>query len=97
MPFIANTADQQKQMLAEMGLTMEKLFSDIPKGLLCGQLNLPDGLPEQEVRGVLAELSGKNSIDLTLFLGGGFYDHFIPAAVYSIISRSEFYTAYTPY
>jgi glycine cleavage system pyridoxal-binding protein P len=50
MPFIANTAEQQKQMLAEMGLTMEKLFSDIPKGLLCGQLNLPEGLPEQEVR-----------------------------------------------
>jgi glycine dehydrogenase subunit 1 len=97
MPFIANTDEQRKQMLAETGLTMEKLFSDIPKKLLCGKLNIGEGLPEQEVRGVLAELAGKNSIDLTLFLGGGFYDHFIPAAVYSIISRSEFYTAYTPY
>jgi glycine dehydrogenase subunit 1 len=97
MPFIANTDEQQKKMLAEMGLTMEGLFSDIPKKLLCGKLNIGEGLPEQEVRGVLAELAGKNSIDLTLFLGGGFYDHFIPAAVYSIISRSEFYTAYTPY
>jgi glycine dehydrogenase subunit 1 len=97
MPFIANTAEQQKQMLAEMKLTMEELFSDIPKKLLCGKLNIGEGLPEQEVRGVLAELAGKNSINLTLFLGGGFYDHFIPAAVYSIISRSEFYTAYTPY
>jgi glycine dehydrogenase subunit 1 len=97
MPFIANTDEQRKQMLAEIGLTMEKLFSDIPKNLLCGKLNLPDGLAEQEVRGVLAELADKNSIDLTLFLGGGFYDHFIPAAVYSIVSRSEFYTAYTPY
>ena len=97
MPFIANTDEQRRQMLAEMGLTMEKLFSDIPKGLLCGELNLPQGLTEQEVRGAVAELAGKNSINLTLFLGGGFYDHFIPAAVYSIISRSEFYTAYTPY
>jgi glycine dehydrogenase subunit 1 len=97
MPFIANTDKQRKQMLAEIGLSMEKLFSDIPKGLLCGEMNIGEGLAEQEVRNVLAELAGKNSIDLTLFLGGGFYDHFIPAAVYSIISRSEFYTAYTPY
>jgi glycine dehydrogenase subunit 1 len=97
MPFIANTDEQQKQMLADIGLTMEGLFGDIPKKLLCGKLDIGDGLTEQEVRGVLAELAGKNSINLTLFLGGGFYDHFIPAAVYSIISRSEFYTAYTPY
>jgi glycine dehydrogenase subunit 1 len=97
MPFIANTDEQRRQMLAEIGLTMEELFSDIPKKLLCGKLDIGEGLTEQEVRGVLAELAGKNSINLTLFLGGGFYDHFIPAAVYSIISRSEFYTAYTPY
>ena len=97
MPFIANTDEQRKQMLTEIGLSMERLFSDIPKELLCGHLDIGEGLPEQEVRGVLAELAGKNSIDLTLFLGGGFYDHFIPAAIYSIISRSEFYTAYTPY
>ena len=97
MPFIANTDEQRRQMLAEIGLTMEGLFSDIPKELLCGRMNIGEGLAEQEVRNVLADLAGKNSIDLTLFLGGGFYDHFIPAAVYSIISRSEFYTAYTPY
>ncbi len=97
MPFIANTREQQKQMLAEIGLTRSELFSDIPKELLCGKLKLPEGMTEQEVRNAVAELAGKNSIDLTLFLGGGFYDHFIPAAVYSIISRSEFYTAYTPY
>jgi glycine dehydrogenase subunit 1 len=97
MPFIANTDQQRKQMLAEIGLSMEQLFSDIPKELRCGPLNLPEGLTEQEVRETVANLAGKNSIDLTLFLGGGFYDHFIPAAVYSLISRSEFYTAYTPY
>ncbi|MGD0078126.1 MAG: aminomethyl-transferring glycine dehydrogenase subunit GcvPA [Sedimentisphaerales bacterium] len=97
MPFIANTDEQRRQMLAEIGLSMERLFSDIPKKFQCGRLNLPQGLTEQEVRETLAAMAGKNSIDLTLFLGGGFYDHFIPAAVYSIISRSEFYTAYTPY
>src|SRR4030043_495201 len=60
-------------------------------------MNLPDGINEQNVRSKLAELADKNSINLTCFLGGGFYDHFIPAAVFSVVSRSEFYTAYTPY
>ena len=97
MPFIANTAEQQQQMLAEMGLTREQLIADIPAPLRCDYFNLPKGLSEQQVRDRLAELACKNSINLTCFLGGGFYDHFIPAAVYSIISRSEFYTSYTPY
>ena len=73
------------------------LFADIPADLKARSFHLPAGLSEMEVRNRLAELAGKNSVDLTLFLGGGFYDHFIPSAVYSIISRSEFYTAYTPY
>jgi len=97
MPFIANTALQQQQMLAEIGLTMDDLFSDIPADMMCKDFNLPSGMSEQQVRNHLAELAGKNSTDLTCFLGGGFYDHFIPAAIYSLISRSEFYTAYTPY
>jgi len=97
MPFIANTPAQQKQMLKEIGLSMDGLFADIPKEFLKKNFNLPAGMSEFEVRNCLASLAGKNYIDLTCFLGGGFYDHFIPAAVYSIISRSEFYTAYTPY
>ncbi len=97
MPFISNTKEQQRDMLAEIGLTMDKLFSDIPQDLKAGELNLPKGLTEHQVRNTLAEIAGKNYIDLTCFLGGGFYDHFIPSAVYAIISRSEFYTAYTPY
>jgi glycine dehydrogenase subunit 1 len=97
MEFIPNTAEQQKEMLAAIGLTMDDLFSDVPPKLMAKSFNLPHGLSEQEVRNRLADLAGKNSIDLTLFLGGGFYDHFIPSAVYSIISRSEFYTSYTPY
>ena len=97
MPFIANTDKQQKEMLAEIGQTMAGLFADIPAEFMDRDFNLPTGITEQQVRNRLAELAGKNSIDLTCFLGGGFYDHFIPAAVYSLISRSEFYTAYTPY
>jgi len=97
MEFIPHTPEQRRQMLDEIGLTMADLFSDIPPELMARSFKLPHGLSEQEVRNRLAELAGKNSIDLVLFLGGGFYDHFIPSAVYSIISRSEFYTAYTPY
>ncbi len=97
MPFIANTAEQQKQMLAEIGLTKDQLFADIDSHLLGHDFDLKEGMSEQRVRQYLAQLAGKNHIDLTCFLGGGFYDHFIPSAVYSIVSRSEFYTAYTPY
>ncbi|MBN1359792.1 MAG: aminomethyl-transferring glycine dehydrogenase subunit GcvPA [Sedimentisphaerales bacterium] len=97
MPFIPHTPQQQQEMLKEIGLTMDGLFADIPAELRAKSFNLPHGLSELEVRNRLADLADKNSVDLTLFLGGGFYDHFIPSAVYSIISRSEFYTAYTPY
>jgi len=97
MPFIANTPEQQKEMLRAMGLTMKDLFAEIPAGLMREKFNLPRPMTEQQVRNHLAELADRNSIHLTCFLGGGFYDHFIPAAVYSVVSRSEFYTAYTPY
>jgi glycine dehydrogenase subunit 1 len=97
MSFIANTQEQQKEMLDAIGLSMDGLFADIPKEFLERKFNLPSGMSEFEVRNRLAELAGKNHINLTCFLGGGFYDHFIPAAVYAIIGRSEFYTAYTPY
>lgn len=97
MPFISNTDEQRAAMLAEIGLTADDLFADVPAHLRCAGLNLPAGMGEQEVRDRLAGIASKNRIDLTLFLGGGFYDHFIPAAVYAMLSRSEFYTAYTPY
>jgi len=97
MPFIANTKKQQDEMLGELGMTMDDLFADIPKELRCKSFNLPSGKSEQVVRGHLAELANKNATGLTCFMGGGFYDHFIPAAVKAIVGRSEFYTAYTPY
>ena len=97
MPFIANTDQQRQEMLQQINLSMDDLFADIPENLRCDSFNLPDGISEQEVRRHLSALAKKNSTDLTCFLGGGFYDHFIPAAVNAIVSRSEFYTAYTPY
>ncbi len=97
MPFISNTPAQREQMLAEIGLSMDELFDDIPRQLKAEAFDLPRGLSELETQNRLMELAEKNATHLTCFLGGGFYDHFIPAAVQSIVSRSEFYTAYTPY
>ncbi|MCP4709238.1 MAG: aminomethyl-transferring glycine dehydrogenase subunit GcvPA, partial [Planctomycetes bacterium] len=97
MPFILNTEQQQKEMLGELGLTMEQLFADIPADLRCKGLDIPEGLSELQVQQHLEELAAKNASDLICFMGGGFYDHFIPAAVNALIGRSEFYTAYTPY
>ena len=97
MPFIANTDQQRQEMLAELGLSLDELFADIPADLRCGPLDLPEGMSEQSVRQHLAELAQKNSSQMISFLGAGVYDHFIPAAVDALASRSEFFTAYTPY
>ena len=97
MTFIANTAEQQQAMLADIGASLDDLFADIPQALRCRSFDLPQGLSEQEVRQHLQSLARRNSTGLVNFLGGGFYDHFIPAAVAAVTSRSEFYTAYTPY
>ena len=97
MPFIANTDRQRIAMLSELNMAADDLFSDIPPDLQCSPLNIPPGMDEQEVRRHMNKIAAKNASHLITFLGGGFYDHFIPAAVNSIISRSEFRTAYTPY
>ncbi|MCH9021559.1 MAG: aminomethyl-transferring glycine dehydrogenase subunit GcvPA [Planctomycetes bacterium] len=97
MPFIANTTQQQEEMLAAISLKREDLFSDIPPQLRCDQYDLPDGLSEMAVRRQLEEMARKNKAHLTCFLGGGFYDHFIPSAVSALAGRSEFSTSYTPY
>ena len=98
MPYISNTDEQQREMLETIGVqSIDDLFADIPKELRCGDLNIPAGMTEQEARNRIAALADHNSTNLVGFLGGGFYDHFIPAALPAIVSRSEFYTAYTPY
>ncbi|MDA0990378.1 MAG: aminomethyl-transferring glycine dehydrogenase subunit GcvPA [Verrucomicrobia bacterium] len=98
MSFVANTPDQREAMLAACGVdTIEELFAPIPKDLRPKSFKLPPAQSELELIQSLGQLAERNYANLTTFIGGGFYDHFIPSAVDAIASRSEFYTAYTPY
>ena len=97
MPFIPNTEAQRAEMLKAVGTDVEGLFADIPAEFRCPPLDLPAGMSEQEVFARLERIADQNATDMITFLGGGFYDHYIPAAVGELVGRSEFYTAYTPY
>lgn len=98
MSYIANTTAQQKEMLSVCDKqSISDLFSEIPKDLLPKSFELPSPKSELELYKHFEQMAKRNYSHLTNFLGGGFYDHFIPAAVDAISSRSEFYTAYTPY
>jgi len=101
MPFIPTTDANCKEMLKTIGVSdFEELLSAIPKETrFKGDLDLPTPLSEYEVSKLLSEIASKNKHtgNYVCFLGGGAYDHFVPAAVGHVISRSEFYTAYTPY
>ena len=98
MTYIANTDQDQQTMLSELGFrSVDDLFADVPEELRAKSFDLPKGRSEMEVLDHLRALSEKNATHLVSFLGGGFYDHYIPAAVDAVISRGEFFTAYTPY
>ncbi|MFH1878317.1 MAG: aminomethyl-transferring glycine dehydrogenase subunit GcvPA [Candidatus Omnitrophota bacterium] len=100
MGYISHTPEDRKEMLKAIGISsgnMDELFSVIPAELRAKSFNLPRGKSEMEVEKYLRHLAAKNTTDMITFVGGGFYDHYIPAAVDAIVSRSEFYTAYTPY
>ncbi|HEX3020466.1 MAG TPA: aminomethyl-transferring glycine dehydrogenase subunit GcvPA [Chitinispirillaceae bacterium] len=98
MSYIANTDQQRSEMLKVCGVdSIDKLFSDIPESLRPKSFNLPEGKSEFELTSYFEKLAKKNYSHLINFVGGGFYDHFIPAAIDSLVSRSEFFTAYTPY
>jgi glycine dehydrogenase subunit 1 len=88
-------------MLAAIGAeSIDELFSDVPEGVrLDRPIDLPPGKPEQEVYGYLRDLAAQNvsADDEISFLGAGMYDHYVPALIDSILSRSEFLTPYTPY
>jgi glycine dehydrogenase subunit 1 len=99
MQFIPNSP-LKKNMLIELGLhTINDLFSDIPQHIRVTELQLPQGRTQQDVEEHLRKLAQQNKsfCQTPSFLGGGVKPHYIPAAVKSVISRSEFYTAYTPY
>jgi glycine dehydrogenase subunit 1 len=95
------TDQDLREMLGAIGAgSLEELFADIPEGVRLGrELDLPAGLPEQEVFDELSALAGRNRHcdEEVSFLGAGMYDHYVPALVDSILQRSEFLTPYTPY
>lgn len=96
--FTPHTEQDTRRMLDAIGVaSIDELFQDIPDFLRVKSFALPAGKTENETVKIFNDLSHKNRTDYISFLGGGYYDHFIPAAVETISSRSEFYTAYTPY
>lgn len=98
MPFIPHTDSEVREMLASIGAAgIEDLFREIPAGLRCPELSeLPAGLPEMEVARLLSQRARRDGQPVN-FIGAGAYEHHIPAAVWQIAARGEFYTAYTPY
>jgi glycine dehydrogenase subunit 1 len=101
MPYILNTREDQEAMLKAIGASsVEELFAVVPAELRLGRaLDLPAAMGELELSAHLSELAARNTAveQAVCFLGGGSYDHFIPAVVDFVASRSEFYTSYTPY
>ena len=98
MDFIPHDNNTIANMLKEMGLNdIKELFKDIPKELLNIDLNLPEGMSEPNLLSKIIELSKLNKLYSASFLGAGCYYHYIPSLVDFVISRSEFYTSYTPY
>lgn len=99
MAYLYNSPEQQEQMLKEIGVdSIEQLLAQVPENLQLGRpLDLPSPLTELELQQQVGQLASKNNADRVCFLGGGAYDHFIPAVVDELASRGEYYTAYTPY
>ncbi|MFP4016516.1 MAG: aminomethyl-transferring glycine dehydrogenase subunit GcvPA [Halanaerobiales bacterium] len=101
MSYISNTSQEKEKMLKTIGKSkIEDLFKAIPEEVLfTTELNIPEGLSELELlKDVKAKAERNTSLnELNSFLGAGAYDHYVPSIIDHIISRSEFYTAYTPY
>jgi len=97
MSFTPHTPEEIREMLAAIGVgSIDDLFRPIPKALRARSFDLPPGMSEFEVMARLQELATQNG-RVVPFVGGGYYDHVIPAAVDHLAGRAEFYTAYTPY
>ena len=100
MPYIPNTDADRAAMLAAIGVDrIEDLFHDVPEEVAFPRLCLPEPLSELEIQQEMLMLSKANTAldHAVCFLGAGAYHHFIPSVVDQLVSRSEFYTAYTPY
>ncbi|MFH1847214.1 MAG: aminomethyl-transferring glycine dehydrogenase subunit GcvPA [Candidatus Omnitrophota bacterium] len=100
MYYVPHSDEDKKNMMKTVGISsgnIDELFAGIPKELRTQSFNLPDSKSEYEVVKHIKSLADRNVTDLINFVGAGFYDHYIPAAIDAIVSRPEFYTAYTPY
>ncbi|MBI9032105.1 aminomethyl-transferring glycine dehydrogenase subunit GcvPA [bacterium] len=101
MPYISTTEQERQEMLGEIGVkSFKELICAIPeKFVLKEKLDLEPSYSEQEISKKVFQLTNTNKCTQAAdsYLGAGVYDHFIPAAVDTIVSRPEFYTAYTPY
>jgi glycine dehydrogenase subunit 1 len=98
MPFIPHTEEDIQSMLASIGAdTIDNLFDEIPPALKSGSLKrVPPGLSEMEISRLMLERAEVDGRYLN-FIGAGAYEHHIPAAVWQITTRGEFYSSYTPY
>ncbi|WP_028079381.1 aminomethyl-transferring glycine dehydrogenase subunit GcvPA [Solimonas soli] len=98
MPFIPHTETDVKEMLAAIKApSIDALFDEIPPALRCGTLQrIPEGLSEMAVTQLMMARAQADGLALN-FIGAGAYEHHIPAAVWEITTRGEFYSAYTPY
>ncbi len=99
MRYIPNSPGERRSMLADIGLErIEDLFDQIPEQLkLKEAIGVGDPMSEPELLDYFGRLASENRIDYQSFLGAGAYSHFIPVIIDSLISRAEFFTAYTPY
>jgi glycine dehydrogenase subunit 1 len=98
MAYLSNSENDLKEMLDAIGVdTFEDLIQNIPESLRFNKVfDIPEAQSEYGVNQIVQEYANKNKL-FTSFLGGGAYDHYIPAVIGSIISRPEYYTSYTPY
>ncbi len=96
--YAPHTDDEIREMLSETGIErIEDLFVTIPEELRARVFNVPPGMSEFETFERMKRIASDNSKEMLYFIGGGFYDHLIPAVVDHLAARSEFYTSYTPY
>jgi glycine dehydrogenase subunit 1 len=98
MPFIPHTETDVREMLGAIGAaSIDALFEEIPASLRTRALaGIPDALTEMEIGRLMSQRAAQDGRPLN-FLGAGAYEHHIPAAVWAIVTRGEFYSAYTPY
>ena len=96
--YFPHTDEDIKEMSGRIGInSLDELYADVPRDVIYkGDFDIPDGMSEMDIRRKFGEMAGRNT-GLTIFAGGGACDHYSPAVISSIISRSEFLTSYTPY